>query len=330
MHPINRRQLGWNLGRALGAAALASAGLGARAQTGTPRILVGFPAGGSVDATARRLAETWRPRLGTVVVEQKVGAGGRIAVTTLRDAAPDGLTMLLSPSSMFTIYPHVFKRLQYKPATDAIAVSPVALSTCGFMVVPKVPESVRTLRQFADWAKAQPEPQGYASPAAGAMPHFLGNQFARAAGVALTHLPYRGAAPGLQDLMGGQVASGCFSVGDCLPHLPSGRVRVLGVTDARRSRFLPEVPTFEEQGVKGASHSEWFAFLLPPKANADVVARMNAALKTALAAPDVVEGLAGFGLEAMSSSPAELAELLKRDTAKWGPIVKQIGFTAEG
>ena len=126
------------------------------------------------------------------------------------------------------------------------------------------------------------------------------------------------------------MASGCFSVGDCLPHLPSGRVRVLGVTDARRSRFLPEVPTFEEQGVKGASHSEWFAFLLPPKANADVVARMNAALKTALAAPDVVEGLAGFGLEAMSSSPAELAELLKRDTAKWGPIVKQIGFTAEG
>ena len=97
MHPINRRQLGWNLGRALGAAALASAGLGARAQTGTPRILVGFPAGGSVDATARRLAETWRPRLGTVVVEQKVGAGGRIAVTTLKDAAPDGLTMLLSP-----------------------------------------------------------------------------------------------------------------------------------------------------------------------------------------------------------------------------------------
>ena len=136
MHPINRRQLGWNLGRALGAAALASAGLGARAQTGSPRILVGFPAGGSVDATARRLAETWRPRLGTVVVEQKVGAGGRIAVTTLKDAAPDGLTMLLSPSSMFTIYPHVFKRLQYKPATDAIAVSPVALSTCGFMVGP--------------------------------------------------------------------------------------------------------------------------------------------------------------------------------------------------
>ncbi len=103
MHSINRRQLGWHLGRALGAAALTSAGLGARAQSGTPRILVGFPAGGSVDATARRLAETWRPRLGTVVVEQKVGAGGRIAVTTLKDAAPDGLTMLLSPSSMFTI-----------------------------------------------------------------------------------------------------------------------------------------------------------------------------------------------------------------------------------
>lgn len=114
------------------------------------------------------------------------------------------------------------------------------------------------------------------------------------------------------------------------PVVSVSKVRILGVSGTKRSRFAPNVPTFEEQGVKGASHSEWFAFLLPPKANADVVARMNAALKTALAAPDVVEGLAGFGLEAMSSSPAELAELLKRDTAKWGPIVKQIGFTAEG
>ena len=329
MHLINRRQLGWNLGRALGVAALASAGLGARAQTGTPRILVGFPAGGSVDATARRLAETWRPRLGTVVVEQKVGAGGRIAVTTLKDAAPDGLTMLLSPSSMFTIYPHVFKRLQYKPATDAIAVSPVALSTCGFMVGPKVPESVRTLRQFADWAKAQPEPQGYASPAAGAMPHFLGNQFARAAGVALTHLPYRGAAPGLQDLMGGQVASGCFSVGDCLPHLPSGRVRVLGVTDARRSRFLPEVPTFEEQGFAGIQGVESCGLFLPARTPAAQVERLAELARAAVKDPAVIETLAKLGFEPIASGPEDYARQLAQERDRWAPVVAASGFSSD-
>mgnify|MGYP002651857972 CR=1 FL=1 len=149
-------------------------------------------------------------------------------------------------------------------------------------------------------------------------------------GVELKHAAYRGTQPAMLDLLGGNISAVSGPIGDITQHLSTGKVRILGVSGTKRSRFAPNVPTFEEQGVKGASHSEWFAFLLPPKANADVVARMNAALKTALAAPDVVEGLAGFGLEAMSSSPAELAELLKRDTAKWGPIVKQIGFTAEG
>ena len=150
------------------------------------------------------------------------------------------------------------------------------------------------------------------------------------AGVELKHAAYRGTQPAMLDLLGGNISAVSGPIGDITQHLSTGKVRILGVSGTKRSRFAPNVPTFEEQGVKGASHSEWFAFLLPPKANADVVARMNAALKTTLAAPDVVEGLAGFGLEAMSSSPAELAELLKRDTAKWGPIVKQIGFTAEG
>ena len=138
---------------------------------GVQRIVVGFPAGGSIDVVARRLAESWRARTGaTTVVESRVGAGGRIALTALKDAPPDGQMLVLSPSSMLTIYPHVYKRLQYKPATDFTPVAPVALSTCGFMVGPKVPESVRTLRQFSDWCKGRPEPEGYASPAAGAMP----------------------------------------------------------------------------------------------------------------------------------------------------------------
>ncbi len=326
MTKMNRRQAG------LALAGLAAAGLGApaRAQQGVPRILVGFPAGGSIDVVARRLVEQWRGRTGTTtVVEQKVGAGGRIALATLKDAPPDRLTLVLSPSSMLTIYPHVYKRLQYRPATDFIAVTPVALSTCGFMVGPKVPESVKTLRQFADWIKARTEPEGYASPAAGAMPHFLGNQFARAAGIQLTHVPYRGAAPGLQDLMGGQVASGCFSVGDCLPHLPTGRVRVLGVTDTRRSRFLPEVATFEEQGFAGIHGVESYGLYLPAKTPAAQVDRLLALAQQAIRDPAVVESLAKLGFEPVSSTPEEFARQLAQERERWAPVVAASGFSSE-
>ncbi|MDA8445188.1 Bug family tripartite tricarboxylate transporter substrate binding protein [Paracidovorax valerianellae] len=326
MTTMNRRQAGMAL------AGLAATGLGgpAGAQQGVPRILVGFPAGGSIDVVARRLAEQWRGRTGTTtVVEQKVGAGGRIALATLKDAPPDGLTLVLSPSSMLTIYPHVYKRLQYRPATDFIPVTPVALSTCGFMVGPKVPESVKTLRQFADWTKARAEPEGYASPAAGAMPHFLGNQFARAAGIQLTHVPYRGAAPGLQDLMGGQVASGCFSVGDCLPHLPSGRVRVLGVTDTRRSRFLPEVATFEEQGFAGIHGVESYGLYLPAKTPAAQVERLGALAQQAIRDPSIIESLAKLGFEPVGSTPEEFARQLAQERERWAPVVAASGFTSE-
>ncbi|GKT25341.1 Bug family tripartite tricarboxylate transporter substrate binding protein [Acidovorax sp. SUPP3334] len=326
MTTINRRQAGMAL------AGLAATGLGmpAGAQQGVPRIWVGFPAGGSIDVVARRLAEQWRGRTGTAtVVEQKVGAGGRIALAALKDAPPDGLTMVLSPSSMLTIYPHVYKRLQYRPATDFHAVTPVALSTCGFMVGPKVPESVKTLRQFADWTKARTEPEGYASPAAGAMPHFLGNQFARAAGIQLTHVPYRGAAPGLQDLMGGQVASGCFSVGDCLPHLPTGRVRVLGVTDTRRSRFLPDVATFGEQGFAGIHGVESYGLYLPARTPAAQVDRLLAMAQQAIRDPAVVEALAKLGFEPFGSTPEEFARQLAQERERWASVVAASGFSSE-
>ncbi|CAM4173826.1 Bug family tripartite tricarboxylate transporter substrate binding protein [Paracidovorax anthurii] len=316
-------------GLALAALCLGMAG-GARAQQGVQRILVGFPAGGSIDVVARRIAESWRARTGaTTVVESRTGAGGRIALAALKDAPPDGLTLVLSPSSMLTIYPHVFKRLQYRPATDFIPVAPVALSTCGFMVGPKVPESVRTLRQFVEWAKGRPVLEGYASPAAGAMPHFIGSQFASAAGIALTHVPYRGAAPGLQELMGGQVASGCFSVGDCLPHIPTGRVRVLAVSDTRRSRFLPDVPTFAEQGFTGIQGVESYGLYLPARTPAAAVERWADAARQAVREPAVVEALAKLGFEPASGTPEEFARQLTQERDRWGPVVAASGFSSE-
>lgn len=313
------------------AAGLSGASGMARAQAvATPRILVGFPAGGSVDVSARRVAEAWRGRLAEmVIVEQRVGAGGRLAITALKDAPADGGTLLMSPSSMFTIYPHVYRKLAYKPDTDAIAVSPIANATCGFGVGPMVPASVKTLSDFVAWAKAHPEQSAYATPAAGAMPHFLGDQFKRAAGITLTHVPYRGAAPGLQDLMGGQIASGCFILGDFLPHLPGGRLRILGVTDHERSRFAPEVPTFAEQGFKGIIGVETYGLFLPPKTPAPIVDKMADLVRVALREKQVVEGLAKLGFEPLAMSPADYARRLAAERVQWGPIVQASGFSSD-
>ncbi|WP_416759263.1 Bug family tripartite tricarboxylate transporter substrate binding protein [Roseateles sp. So40a] len=323
---FSRREAGLLLGAAM-------AGLAGplRAQAvAMPRILVGFPAGGSVDVSARRVADAWRGRLAEqVLVEQRVGAGGRLAITALRDAPADGGTLLMSPSSMFTIYPHVYRKLAYKPDTDAIAVSPIANATCGFGVGPMVPATVKTLSDFVAWAKANPQQSSYASPAAGAMPHFLGDQFKRAAGITLTHVPYRGAAPGLQDLMGGQIASGCFILGDFLPHLPGGRLRILGVTDHERSRFAPDVPTFGEQGFKGIIGVETYGLFLPPRTPASIVDKVFDLVRVALREKAVVDGLAKLGFEPLAMAPADYARRLAAERTQWGPIVAASGFSSD-
>ena len=152
----------------------------------------------------------------------------------------------------------------------------------GFAVGPAVPASMTSVPQFLEWAKANPQGANYGSPAAGSTPHFIGALLGKNAGVELKHAAYRGTQPAMLDLLGGNISAVSGPIGDITQHLSTGKVRILGVSGTKRSRFAPNVPTFEEQGAKGASHSEWFAFLLPPKANADVVARMNAAVFVAL------------------------------------------------
>ncbi|OUL99646.1 Bug family tripartite tricarboxylate transporter substrate binding protein [Variovorax sp. JS1663] len=316
-------------------ALLASLGQHALAQAQQPfetaRLITGFAAGGTSDTLCRRVATRLQPDYGkAVVVENRTGAGGQIAVTYVKGQPADGATILQTPTSILTIYPHIYKKLPYDPAADLTPVTVACQFDFGFAVGPAVPASVKSVPEYLAWAKANPDGANYGSPAAGSTPHFIGALLGKNAGVELKHAAYRGTQPAMLDLLGGNVAAVSGPIGDITQHLASGKVRILGVSGAKRSRFAPDVPTFEEQGIKNVTHSEWFAFLLPAKASPEVVARANAAMKTALAQKDVVDGLATFGLEAMSSSPAELADLLKKDTAKWAPIVKQIGFTAEG
>ncbi len=302
----------------------------AQAQIDTLKIVTGFAAGGTSDNTCRRVGTRLTgPYAKTVVVENKTGAGGQIAIQYIKGQPADGTSLLQSPTSMFTIYPHIFKKLPYDPVADVTPVTLACVFDFGFAVGPLVPANVKNVADFIAWAKANPSQANFGSPAAGSTPHFVGALLGKSGGIDLKHAAYRGTQPAMLDLLGGQIAAVSGPIGDITQHLATGKVRILATSGAKRNRFAPDVPTYAEQGFKELTHSEWFAFFLPPKADAALVARMNSALKMALASKDVVDGLATFGLEAMSNSPAELADLLKQDTAKWAPIVKTIGFTAD-
>jgi tripartite-type tricarboxylate transporter receptor subunit TctC len=315
----------------LSAAALAADPRGALAQTpGLARILCGFPAGGTADTTSRRVAETWRGRLAeNVLVENRVGAAGRIAINAVKDAAADGTMVLLSPDSMMTIYPSVYRRLGYDPARDLAAVSPVCRYTFALGIGPAVPAEVTTLAAYVAWAKANAATVAYGSPAAGSMPHFLGDRFYREIGVPARHTPYRGSAPALQDLVGGHVTSVMTVLGDFLPFKDSAGLRVLAVSDRDRSRFLPGVPTFAEAGLPGVFGVENYGIFLPGRASPDLVARVQALVAETAALRAVTEGLAVIGLETGASSAEAYRDYLAQERVAWAPIVKESGFTLE-
>ena len=326
---LTRRQI---LQSASASALLTGIGQQALAQSSLEslKIVTGFAAGGTSDNTCRRVGTRLSGSYAkSVVVENKTGAGGQIAIQFVKGQPADGSVLLQSPTSMFSIYPHIFKRLPYDPVSDVTPVSLACVFDFGFAVGPLVPANVKTLADFVGWAKANPALANFGSPAAGSTPHFVGALLGIKAGLELKHAAYRGTQPAMLDLLGGQIAAVSGPIGDITQHLASGKVRILATSGSKRNRFAPDVPTFAEQGYKELTHSEWFAFFMPPKTPSELVARMNSALKTALASKDVIDGLATFGLETLSSTPTELAELLKQDTAKWGPIVKTIGFTAD-
>lgn len=326
MNPTRRHLLA----ATAGSLALAAAGARAQALPDSARILAGFAPGGTVDVTARRVAEKLRDAVAkNVVVENRSGAGGQIALSALKASPADGLTMLVTPMSMLGIYPHTYRKLAYEPVADFAPVSQIARLDMGLAVGPQVPTSVHTLPEFIAWCKANPAQANFGSPAAGSVPHFVAELFGRAAGVDLKHVPYRGTQPAIIDLMGGQLASVSGPVGEFLQHLPTGKARLLATSGAARSRFAPTVSTYAEQGFKDIVFDEWFGLFLPVKTPADVVQRVAAAVRKALAAQDLVDALGQMGLEARSSTPAELAALLKKDTERWGPLIKAIGFTAD-
>lgn len=303
--------------------------LPAMAQSGTARLYVGFAAGGTLDIIARRLAEKLRGAYADpIIVEGRIGAGGRIALEAVKTAAPDGLSIVLSPSSPIVIFPHVYKKLSYDPIADFVPVTPVCSNAQTFTVGPGVPEQVKTLAQFIDWARVNKT--FYATPAAGSIMHFQGMVFSNKAKLDMTHAPYRGMAAIIPDLLSGTVATSMAVTGDILPHLSSGKLRPLAVTSAKRSRFLPDVPTFAELGFGEVTGIDWYGLFLPAKTPPAIVTKLQNLTHEAVKDPSFVEALTKMGFDTYTLSSAEFASRIKQETEHWGPIAKASGFVIEG
>jgi tripartite-type tricarboxylate transporter receptor subunit TctC len=325
--PLTRRQT-----LALGAA-LALPARGASAQAlEQPKFLYGFPAGSSGDIACRRVAERVAGTSyakNAAVVENRPGAGGRIALDGLKAGPADGSVLAMSPFSTVSIYPHVYRKLSYDPVADFMPVAIAAIMHHGLAVGPVVPASVTDVKGFLAWAKANPDKANYGSPAAGSTPHFLGALLGLAHNVELKHVPYRGSVPGITDVVGGQIAAMFTPAGDFLPNHRAGKLRLLATSGRARLPFASDVSTFAEQGFGDLTTEEWFGFHAPARTPAAVVSAASAAINAALKNKGLVDGLAVVGLLAAGSTPDEMARAQRAEFERWGPLVKRIGFTAE-
>jgi tripartite-type tricarboxylate transporter receptor subunit TctC len=290
------------------------------------RLIVGFPAGGSLDVVARLLVEHMKGYAPSLIVENRPGAGGRIALEGVKNAEPDGSVMVLTPGDQLTLFPHVYQRLSYEPLRDFAPVTTVCTFPYVLAVGPMVPANVTTLAQFIEWCRANPKLATYGSPGAGTRPHFLGVVLAREAGFEFVHLAYKGGAAAMQDLVGGQIPAMISVASNVVPHVQSGSLRALVTTAPQRRSLMPDVPTAREVGYAGMEAIEWFGIFLPAQTPDVIVSHLHTAVLTALGTDVVRSGLAKQSFDIAGLVPADLKSLIKADTERWGGIVKASGF----
>jgi tripartite-type tricarboxylate transporter receptor subunit TctC len=315
------------IGGVLGAAALAAGT--AHAQERTIALMVGYPPGGATDLLARILADGLGHALDTsILVENKPGAGGRIATEYVKNAKPDGATLLFSISAPMVIYPHIYQKLGYDPLKDFVPVGAAARQMLCLAVGPQVPGSVRTLADYVAWVKANPRLAMFGT-VSGTAPHFAGLLFAQAAGLKLELAPYKGGAQAVVDLMGGHLPATVTPVSEVQPYQAAGRLRILATMGPQRPSILPDVPTMIELGYKDISFQTWLGIFAPAGTPSVEVTRFNAALNRVLAQPEVVERIGKLGMEPAITTLAQFGQIVQDDLALYGKSVAITGFKAE-
>jgi tripartite-type tricarboxylate transporter receptor subunit TctC len=291
------------------------------------RIIVPFPPGGSADLMPRAVAEKLSEKWGQpVIVENRPGAAGNIGADLVFRAEPDGYTLLSGPPPPLVINKLLYKKLSYDPE-QFVPISVIGAIPNVLLVHPKT--NVNTVQEFIALAKANPGKLNYASQGNGTTSHLTAELFKSMAGgtegpLRITHIPYKGTAPALADLLGGQVEMMCDNLGVSLPHVRSGKLKALGVASARRVKALPDVPALAET-LPGFEAVAWFGIVAPPKTPAGIADKVSAAVADALKLPDVQKRLQDLSAEPMGLSPAETAAYMKQETRRWAEVIRSAG-----
>ncbi len=317
-----------------GAAAASVVGLAplagwAQARVETLRIIVGFPPGGTTDAFSRRIGEKLRGGYAnTVVIDNKPGAGGQLGVMTLKSAAADGAHILYSPASMLTIYPHSYSRLNYA-VSDLVPLGIGHSTDHAFVVGPAVPDSVKNVRDFVEWAKANPGKASIGNPAAGSMPHLLAGRLAMLGSFQITNVPFPGSGPAIPQVLGGQLAGMSSPLGDWVQHHRGGKVRILATSGPDRSPYTPDVATYREQGFGELMVREWFGFFAPAGISDATRDSLNTALRAAMNQQDIRDFLTPLAAYLEASTAAEHSRRLSADSEMARRLVSALGFKAD-
>jgi tripartite-type tricarboxylate transporter receptor subunit TctC len=292
------------------------------------RMVVGFPPGGSADVNARHFAQAMSGQLGQqIVVDNKPGAGGNIAAAEVARSKPDGYTIFYATSAI-VLAPSLYSKLQYDPFKDFIPVALTANIPLLLAVNPALP--VKDVKELIAYVKAKPEGINYASSGAGAILHLACAQFAKTHGLKMTHVPYKGSAPALTDVMGGQTEMICVPINEAIGHVRVNRLRALAITSTKRSPLLPETPTLAEAtGVKDAEIGAWSGIVAPKGTPKEIVTRLNAEVNKALTNPELLQRLEAQGSEPLGGTPEQHEAHMKREFTRWANVIREAGIKLE-
>ena len=290
------------------------------------RIVCPFPPGGGVDITARAIAHELAPLLGQpVVVENKPGAGGNVAAGEVARAAPDGHTLLLTLNALHAISPHLYAKLPFDAMKDFSFITPLVAFNNVLVVSPG--SAAKSVQELIVAAKRAPGKLTFASSGNGTNIHLVGELFKSRAGVDIVHVPYKGSAPALTDLMGGSVAMMFDTIPSAVSHVKSGKLRALGVTGNKRSALFPEVPTIAEAGLPGFEVLSWYGLIGPAGMPQEVVRRLNAEAAKGATSKEFRARMEPLGFEIVTAAPEQMAQMLRADSARWAPVIKAARVT---